>query len=42
LAMKNFSNLGGGNRTAIINLKSVNEMDSRTIWEANRKYEVLI
>ena len=40
LAMKNFSNLGGGNRTAIINLKSVNEMDSRTIWEANRRYEV--
>ena len=32
--------LGGGNRTAIINLKSVNEMDSRTIWEANRRYEV--
>ena len=40
LAMKDFSNIGGGNRTAIINLKSVNEMDSRTIWEANRRYEV--
>jgi hypothetical protein len=42
LAMKNFGNLGGGAKTAIIHLKSVNELDSRVIWEANRRYEVLI